>query len=321
MADEAGAAPAEVSLVLPVFNEETNLVPVYEEISDALARIDRRFEIVFVDDGSSDGSFDRLRELRSRDARVKVVRFRRNFGQTAALAAGFDLASGDIIITLDADGQNDPNDIPRLLELMDRGYDVVSGWRHERKDPFVSRKLPSMLANRLISWTTNVKLHDYGCTLKAMRRDVVRNIDLYGELHRFIPAIASWMGVSIAEVKVNHRPRTRGRSKYGITRTVRVLLDLVTVKFLLSYASRPLQFFGPPGLLCLLAGIGLGLYLTIQRLFLGTPLADRPILLAAVLLVLVGMQFITFGLLGEMQTRIYHEAQGKPIYVIREVLD
>lgn len=321
MSDEQGAAAVDVSLVLPVFNEEPNLVPVYEEIRDAIAAIERRFEIIFVDDGSSDGSLDRLRELRDRDPRVKVVCFRRNFGQTAALAAGFDVAAGEIIVTLDADGQNDPNDIARMLALVDDGYDVVSGWRHDRKDAFVSRKLPSMIANRLISWATRVRLHDYGCTLKAMRSDVVRNIDLYGELHRFIPAIASWMGVSIAEIKVNHRPRTRGTSKYGITRTMRVLLDLVTVKFLLSYASRPLQFFGPPGLICLAAGGILGVYLTFQRLFMGIPLADRPILLAAVLLVLVGMQFITFGLLGEMQTRIYHEAQGKPIYVIREVLD
>ena len=316
----SAAQPVEISIVLPVFDEEDNLATLHNELSEVMGSIGRSYEIIFVDDGSTDGSFDRLSEIQRQDSTVIVVRFRRNFGQTAAMVAGFDIASGEIIVTLDADGQNDPQDIPRLLAKIDEGYDLVSGWRYERQDKLLLRRVPSGLANRLISYTTDVKLHDYGCTLKAFQRDVIKNIRLYGEMHRFIPAIASWGGVRIGEIQVNHRARVKGQSKYGISRTSRVILDLITVKFLLSYSSRPLQFFGPFGLLFGGIGVLLSVYLAVQRIFFGVPLADRPILLLAVLLIFSGLQIITVGLLAEMQTRTYHEAQDKPIYVIREIL-
>jgi glycosyltransferase involved in cell wall biosynthesis len=311
----------DISIVLPVLNEEDNIQPLYDELSGVLRELGREYEIIFIDDGSTDRTFELLKALRESDRHVRVIRFRRNFGQTAAMSAGFDHAHGEVVITMDADRQNDPRDIPRLLEKIEEGYDLVSGWRYQRKDAMLLRKLPSMIANKIISYTTDVKLHDYGCTLKAFKKDVAKNIELYGEMHRFIPAIASWLGVTIAEVKVNHRARVAGSSKYGISRTIRVILDLITVKFLLSYSARPLQFFGLIGLICGAVGFILSLYMTIQRLFFGVELADRPLLLLAVLLIFMGLQFITFGLLGEMQTRTYHEAQNKPIYVIREILE
>ena len=307
-----------VSIIIPVFNERENLDPLYREIVEALKDLGREYEILFVDDGSRDGSTDVLLRLHEADPRVKLITFRKNFGQTAALSAGFDYADGDVVVTMDADLQNDPADIPMLLEKISEGYDLVNGWRYDRKDKWLSRRLPSVLANRLISWATDVKLNDYGCTLKAIRKEVVKNITLYGELHRFIPAVASWMGVRIAEVKVNHRPRIAGTSKYGISRVFRVLLDLITVKFLLSYAGRPIQFFGVPGLICGTLGAFLALYLAVQRLFLDVAIGDRPLLLLAVLLIIVGIQFIVFGLLGELQIRTYHESLNKPIYFIKE---
>lgn len=315
------ASTPRLSIIIPVLNEENNVTPLYEEIVTIVRELKIEYEIIFVDDGSTDETFKKLKEIRQGDNCVKIVRFRRNFGQTAAMVAGFDYAHGDIIVTMDGDLQNDPRDIPRLLEKIDEGFDLVSGWRFARKDGLFLRKLPSIIANRLISFTTDVKLHDYGCTLKAFRTDVVRNIELYGEMHRFIPAIASWMGVSIAEIRVNHRPRERGVSKYGISRTLRVALDLVTVKFLLSYSSRPLQFFGSFGILAGFIGFAIALYLAIQRLYFGVALADRPLLLLAVLLIFMGLQFITVGLLAELQTRTYHEAQNKRTYVIRETLE
>lgn len=308
----------DISVVIPVFNEEDSLDRLYAELKESLDRLDKEHEMLFVDDGSRDRSLEILKRMRDADPAVKVISFRKNFGQTAALSAGFDHARGDIVITMDADLQNDPADIPMLLDKIDEGYDLVSGWRFDRKDKWLSRRLPSILANKLISWATDVTLNDYGCTLKAIRQEVVRNITLYGELHRFIPAVASWMGVRIAEVKVNHRARMAGESKYGISRVVRVLLDLITVKFLLSYSGRPIQFFGLPGLLCGTLGGLIAVYLTIQRLFFGVALGDRPLLLLAVLLIIVGIQFIVFGLLGELQIRTYHETLKKPIYFIKE---
>jgi glycosyltransferase involved in cell wall biosynthesis len=307
----------ELSIVIPVFNEEANLVPLFDELKTALSTY-KACEIVFVDDGSTDSSFSILKKIQESNKQVKVIRFRRNFGQTAALAAGFKYAEGDVIVTMDADCQNDPADIPKLLAKIDEGHDLVSGWRYDRKDRLLSRRLPSRIANFLISWTTDVKLHDYGCTLKAIKKEVAKSITLYGELHRFIPAVASWMGVNIAEVKVNHRPRHLGQSKYGISRTFRVLLDLITVKFLLSYSGRPIHFFGLPGLVCGFFGFLLALYMTIERLFFGIALANRPLLLFAVLLILIGIQFIVFGLLAELQTRTYHETQNKSIFVVKE---
>ena len=308
----------ELSVVIPIFEEEQNIQPLYTELKGVLSDLGKTSEIIFVDDGSKDNSFDVLRKIQRDDQDVRLIRFRRNFGQTAALAAGFQHAQGDVIVTMDGDQQNDPRDIPKLLEKIDEGYDLVSGWRYDRQDPYWSRKIPSMIANRLISRTTDVQLHDYGCTLKALRKEVAKNITLYGELHRFIPAIASWMGVSIGEVKVNHRPRVLGETKYGISRTIRVLLDLITVKFLLNYAGRPIHFFGLPGLLSGFIGFLLALYMTFERLFLGVPMGNRPLLLFAILLILIGIQFIVIGLLGELQIRTYYETQNKPIYVVKE---
>ncbi|MDH3688463.1 MAG: glycosyltransferase family 2 protein [Gammaproteobacteria bacterium] len=315
------ASEIKLSIVLPVLNEETNLETLHEEISNVVSELACSYEVIFVDDGSTDNTFEKLKNIRERDDHVKIIQFRRNFGQTAAMAAGFDHARGEIIVTMDADRQNDPRDIPKLLDKINEGFDVVSGWRFHRKDGFFRRKLPSIIANKLISLTTDVSLHDYGCTLKAFKRNVVKNIELYGEMHRFIPAIASWMGVSIAEIRVNHRPRVSGTSKYGISRTMRVALDLITVKFLLSYSSRPLQFFGSFGLLATILGFALALYLAVQRLYFDVELADRPLLLLAVLLIFMGLQFITVGLLAELQTRTYHEAQNKRTYVVRQIIE
>jgi len=311
----------DLSLIIPVFNEEDNLPLLYQEIDSVLATLKKSAEIIFVDDGSQDNSFSVLKKIRQQDKRVKLIRLRRNFGQTAALSAGFDYARGKIIITLDADLQNDPQDIPALLAKIEDGYDVVSGWRQKRQDKFFTRRLPSKVANQLISFLTGVRLHDYGCTLKAFRQEVIKGIRLYGELHRFIPAIASTMGVRIAEVKVNHRQRRYGRSKYTLFRLPRVVLDMLTVKFLLSYSTRPLQIFGLLGLLSGLIGFVIALWLSYQRLILKISSANRPILLLAVLLMVIGIQFVTLGLLAEIMVRTYHESTGKPIYHIREIID
>ncbi len=311
----------DVSVVVPVYNEEESIPEMYRQLTDVLSKLGRSYEILVIDDGSRDRSFELLKALHEQDPHLRVIRFRRNFGQTAAFAAGFEHARGSVIVTIDADLQNDPQDIPRLLEKIDEGYDIVSGWRIKRKDPFFSRKLPSMIANRLISEATSVRLHDYGCSLKAYRSEVAKNVQLYGEMHRFIPAVASWMGTRTAEIPVNHRPRQFGKSKYGISRTVRVFLDMLTVRFLLSYATRPLHVFGSIGLVTAGLGFLIGLYLAVLKVFLGQSIGSRPLLMLAVLLIVIGVQMVTMGLLGEMVTRVYHEAQGKRIYVIREMLD
>jgi len=311
---------SELSIVIPLYNEAENIEPLYAELSAALAEVGRAYEVIIVDDGSRDDSFARLKAVHERDPRWRVIRFRRNFGQTAGFSAGFDAARSQIVITSDADLQNDPRDIPRLLAKMAEGYDIVSGWRVNRKEPFLSRRLPSMIANRLISGATGVTLHDYGCSLKAYRSEVVKSVRLYGELHRFIPAIASWMGVSVAEVPVNDRARRFGRSKYGINRTFKVFLDLITVRFILGYATRPLHIFGGLGLILSLLGIVTGLYLSFIKLALGQQIGSRPLLLLAILLVVLGVQMISIGLLAEMVMRTYHEVQDKPIYVVRDRL-
>lgn len=311
----------ELSVVIPVHNEEENLEPLIREIDNVLAPLGKTCEIVAIDDGSQDGTFETLRRLQCTEPCLKVVRLKRNFGQTAALAAGLDYAQGDIIVLIDGDGQNDPADIPALLKKLKEGNDLVAGWRFNRKDSFLNRRLPSMIANRLISWTTKVKLHDYGCTLKVMRKDVAKSLRLYGEMHRFIPAIADERGAQIAELKVNHRPRLHGKSKYGITRTLRVALDLLTVKFLNSYSTRPSHVFGPIGAICGLTGFGIALYLSVQKFAYAAEIGSRPLLLLAVLLIFIGFQFITMGLLGEMLARTYHESQGRPVYVVREVIE
>jgi len=308
-----------LSVVIPIYNEEENIDALYSELKEVLVSMGHEHEIVFVDDGSSDRSLELLRRIQEQDDTVVVVSFRRNFGQTAAMAAGFDYASGDIIVTMDGDLQNDPHDIPKFLEKMEEGYDLVSGWRYDRQDPFLNRRLPSMIANKIISLVTGVHLHDYGCTLKTFHREITRGIRLYGEMHRFIPAIASGMGGRIAEVKVNHRPRRFGTSKYGISRTIRVVLDLMTVKFLLGYSTRPIQIFGLFGVISGLIGFVIALVMFVQRQFFGVPMANRPLLLLAILLIFMGIQFVSMGLLGEMQARTYHESQNKPIYAVRTV--
>ncbi len=322
MAWPADAAPApELSVVVPIYDEEENIPVLYERLTGALAALGIGYEIIAVDDGSHDRSFAFLRELARADRRLRVVRFRRNFGQTAAFTAGFERARGDVVVTIDADLQNDPADIPRLLEKIAEGYDVVSGWRAHRQDAFWNRRLPSIIANRLISLVTGLRLHDYGCSLKAYRREVVQDLQLYGELHRFIPAIASWQGVQVAELAVNHEPRRFGSSKYGIGRTLRVMLDLMTVRFLLSYATRPMQIFGLVGLL--LSGVGgliLG-YLGFVRLVLGEPISARPLTLLGVLVMVLGIQFISIGLLGEMIVRSARGGQQNSIYRVREELN
>lgn len=310
----------ELSIVIPVYNEEENVEPLIAETENVLAHMGKSYEIVAVDDGSKDGTFAVLRQLHCKRPRLKIVRLKRNFGQTAAMAAGLAYAGGEIIVLMDGDGQNDPADIPALLEKMDEDNDLVAGWRFNRKDPFFRRRLPSMIANRLISWTTKVKLHDYGCSLKAMRRDIAKSLRLYGEMHRFIPAIAYERGAQIAELKVNHRPRLRGKSKYNISRTLRVVLDLLTVKFLSSYSTRPAHVFGPLGVISGLIGFALGLYLTVQKFFYHETIGGRPLLLLAILLIFIGCQFVTMGLLGEMLARTYHESQDRPVYVVGEVL-
>jgi glycosyltransferase involved in cell wall biosynthesis len=306
-----------ISVVVPLFNEADNVKDLHRELRASLEELGRPFEILLVDDGSQDGTTEKILDLEARDPRVRAILLRRNFGQTAAFSAGFDHARGEVVVTSDGDLQNDPADIPALVRRLDDGYDLVCGWRKRRQDP-LSKRLPSHLANRLISWATGVRLHDYGCSLKAMRAEVVRGIKLYGEMHRFIPAVASWMGVSVAELPVKHRPRTRGRSKYGLGRTLRVLLDLFTVKFLLNYATRPAHLFGLMGLAFGGLGTVILTYLAYIRLFRDTAIGGRPMLLLGALLFLTGVILVNFGLLGELLVRTYHESQGKPIYVIKE---
>jgi glycosyltransferase involved in cell wall biosynthesis len=311
----------DLSFVIPVHNEADNLQALYEEMNDSCSQLAKSYEIIFVDDGSWDESFIVLKKIQKKDSKVKIIRFRKNFGQTAALSAGFDYAKGDIIITSDADSQNDPKDFGLLIRKIEEGHDIVCGWRQKRKDKLLTRRFPSVVANRLISLITRVKLHDYGCTLKAFRKDIVQNIQLYGELHRFIPAIASSMGISITEVKVSHRSRRFGKSKYGLIRFIKVILDLLTVKFLLSYSTRPLQIFGIIGLITGVTGGILALYLSYIRLILRHGIAGRPLLLLAILLMVIGIQFITLGLLAEIMVRAYHESTKKSIYFIREIID
>ncbi len=308
-----------LSVVVPVYNEEENVAESYRELSEVLQGVGLPYEIIFVDDGSRDRTVATLMAVGADDASLRVIEFRRNFGQTAAMAAGFHHTRYDIVIALDGDLQNDPAEIPRMIEKLDEGFDLVAGWRKERKDKYISRRLPSMIANRIISYFTNVQLHDYGCTLKAMRGDIARGIRLYGEMHRFIPALAYEQGARIVEIPVRHRERRFGTSKYGISRTLRVILDLLTVKFLLGYSKRPIHLFGTLGL----GSGGLGSLMlinaTVQRLFFGVPMGTRPMMVLGVMLVLMGLQFLMFGLLAEVMTRTYYESQNKETYVIRRI--
>ncbi len=309
-----------VSFVVPVYNEEDNAAPLYNELKEVVSNGNLNAEFIFIDDGSTDSTVDALYKASEGDSRVKIVVLRRNFGQTAAMSAGFDQVEGDIVVTLDGDLQNDPHEVPRMIEKLHEGYDIVAGWRKDRQDKVLSRIIPSKIANSIISKATKVELHDYGCCLKVFKADVVKNIQLYGEMHRFIPAVAAQLGVKICEMPVNHRARQFGVSKYGISRTFRVILDLLTVKFLLGFSTRPLHLFGGLGLASGLLGSILMGMLFAEKIFFGMPLANRPILLVAVMLVLIGLQFICSGLIAEVLVRTYHESQGKKIYAIRSVL-
>jgi glycosyltransferase involved in cell wall biosynthesis len=318
-AEATGRAP-DLSVVVPLYNEEASLPFLVNQLLEALRPLGRSFELVLVDDGSRDGTPELLRNLAASVPELVAVILRRNYGQTAAMAAGFDASHGAVIVTLDGDLQNDPADIPLLLASLEEGYDLVSGWRHERQDAALSRLLPSLIANRLIARVTGVKLHDYGCSLKAYRREVVTDMNLYGELHRFLPALAYIEGARIGEVKVNHHPRRYGKSKYGIDRTFRVLMDLLTVWFMKRFVTRPMHVFGFAGLVALGAGVLVALWLVGEKLVLGTDIGNRPLLLLAVLAILSGVQLFGFGLLAELQMRTYHESQGRPIYRIRTTL-
>jgi glycosyltransferase involved in cell wall biosynthesis len=310
----------DISVVVPMHNEAPNVDQLYGELTAALDAFERPYEILAIDDGSTDETFSRLARLQAVDPRLRIIRFRRNFGQTAAFSAGFAHARGRLIVTTDGDLQNDPRDIPGMIELLEtRNADIVAGWRKDRKDPFFSRRVPSMIANRIISTATGVKLHDYGCSLKVFRAEVVKPMKLYGEMHRFLPAIASEFGVRIEELVVNHRPRVHGRSKYGISRTVRVILDLLTLKFLISYSTRPLQIFGLLGMAMGSLGFLVLLWLAYVKYFQHEGIADRPLLQLGILLVFFGVQLVTLGLLAEMLARTYHESQDKPTYIIREI--
>ena len=309
----------DLSVVVPVYNEQENILLLIEEIHDALRPLGKSYELVLVDDGSRDDSYPILARAAQSDPALTLVRFRRNFGQTPAMQAGLDAARGRVIVMMDADLQNDPHDIGRMLDKLDEGYDMVAGWRKDRQDAFINRKLPSMLANRLISATTQVKLHDYGCTLKAMRADLAKQLRLYGEMHRFIPAVAAFIGARIVEMPVNHRARRFGVSKYGIGRTLRVVLDLITVRFIQRYLTRPMQVFGLLGLLSFAVGVTISTWLAVEKLVFGHALADRPLLQLGIMLIVVGVQLLSFGLLADVVSRTYHEAQDRRPYFVREL--
>lgn len=309
-----------ISVVVPIYNEEDNVVACYREIRDVLESTGEVYEILFVDDGSSDKTIERITEEARGDKSFVLIEFRRNFGQTAAMAAGFEHTRYDIVVAMDGDLQNDPREIPAMIKKLDEGYDMVAGWRKDRKDTFLTRRLPSIIANSIISKATDVRLHDYGCTLKVMRGDIARGIKLYGEMHRFIPALAAERGAKITEVPVNHRARQHGTSKYGISRTFRVILDLLTVKFLLGYSHRPIHLFGAVGLISGVAGFLLLLMMSIQKIFYAMPMGSRPLLMLGVMLVIIGLQFMMFGLLAEVLARTYYESQQKPTYVVKRIV-
>jgi len=309
----------DISVIIPVFNEGENILLLHRALSSVLKGIDQDAEVIFIDDGSSDDTLIHLRAISEKDPSVKVLALSRNFGQTAALSAGIDFSKGKIIIPMDGDLQNDPEDILPLLQKIEEGYDVVSGWRKDRKDAFLSRRLPSVVANKLIAFVGGGHLHDYGCTLKAYRRDILKNIRLYGEMHRFIPIYAQWIGARVSEIPVRHHPRTHGSSKYGMNRVLKVILDLMVVKFLLSYSQKPIYVFGGLGFLMILGAFFSGVYALYLKFFRGTSFILTPLPLLCVLLMVLGSLSILMGFLAEILTRTYYESQGKPTYQIKEV--
>lgn len=307
----------ELSLFLPVLDEEENLRPMHSKIAAALDALGKTAEVIYVDDGSTDKSLEILKEIAASDDRVRVISLRRNYGQTAAMSAGIDAAMGDILIPMDADLQNDPADIKRLLDKLDEGYDVVSGWRKNRQDKLISRKIPSQIANRIISWIGGVPLHDYGCSLKAYRRDVIQDVKLYGEMHRFIPIYASWAGARVTEIPVDHHARTMGKSKYGISRTIKVVFDLMTIKFMASYGTKPIYVFGTFGMLAFFLSVVAGIWAIVLKLY-GTSFILTPLPVIAIVMLAISVQFFLMGLLAELLVRTYHESQNKTIYAVRE---
>jgi glycosyltransferase involved in cell wall biosynthesis len=309
-----------LSVVVPIFNEEKNITSLYRVLKNVLEGMRAKYEVILVDDGSADGSNEVLQSLARDDNKVKVIQFRKNFGQTAAIAAGVEHAQGEIIVTMDGDGQNDPRDIPRLLEKLEQGYDVASGWRRNRKDPLLNKRFPSALANRLISWLTGVRLHDYGCTLKAYRRDILKDIHLYGEMHRFIPAYASWVGARITELEVAHHPRRHGRSKYGLARTTSIILDLITFLFLQRYSTKPIRLFGGAGMTLFGLGILTGLFVLYRKIIWGGVWIS-PMILISFFFFTMAVMFILLGLIAEIIIRTYHESQKKPIYAIKSTMN
>jgi glycosyltransferase involved in cell wall biosynthesis len=317
----------EISIFLPVFDEEGNLRPLHEKIVKAIEKFGKTAEVIYVDDGSSDNSLSVLKEIAQRDKRVRVIALRRNYGQTAAMSAGIDAARGKVLIPMDADLQNDPADINKLLEKLDEGFDVVSGWRKDRQDKFLSRRVPSIIANRIISWISGVHLHDYGCSLKAYRREVLKDVRLYGEMHRFIPIYASWAGAKVTEIPVSHHARKAGKSKYGISRTIKVIFDLITIKFMAEYQTKPLYVFGTFGILALAASVFSGLYALFLKFshFFGLPqyhadFVETPLPVLCIVMFAISVQFFLMGLLAELLVRTYHESQNKPIYTVREYI-
>ncbi len=326
---EKNIVQKDLSIVIPVYNEVDNVRPLMDEITAALQDQNLDYEVLFIDDGSSDGSADLLHEMAANNARIVVIQFRRNHGQTAAFAAGFDHARGRLILTMDADRQNDPADIPKLLAKLEEGYDVVNGWRVDRQDAFIMRKIPSMIANRLIASLSKVPLHDRGCSLRLFRAEVVREMHLYGELHRFIPEMVNFAGFSMTEVPVNHRPRVAGQAKYGLSRTFRVLVDLLTVVFLRKYGDRPMHFFGAIGIPLGALGSLFVLYLGLVKVWAGiqggidgfrsVQIGERPLLSLGILLTILGVQFLVMGLLAELLVRTYYETQNKPVYYVKKI--
>jgi dolichol-phosphate mannosyltransferase len=310
-----------LSVFLPAFNEEENLPPLYQKLRAALDKLALSYELIFVDDGSTDGTYEIISQIAEKDRRVRVIRLSRNYGQTAAMAAGIDAARGEVLVSLDADRQNDPADIPRLIAKLEEGYDVVSGWRNERKDQWLTRRVPSMLANKLISLISGVNLHDYGCTLKAYRREVLKTVRLYGEMHRFIPIYASWMGAQVVEIPVRHHPRRAGVSKYGLWRTVKVIYDLITIKFMMSYMTKPLYIFGTAGMLAFGVAFLSSLGAAYQKLVLGTSFIRTPLTMLAMIMFMLGIQLVLLGLIAEILVRTYHESQNKPIYMVKTRLN
>lgn len=310
-----------ISIVVPIYNEEESIPYLYKELDEVCQSLPNDYELIFINDGSKDKSLEVLESIANKDDKVFVIEFRRNFGQTAAMAAGLEHTTGDVVVTMDGDLQNDPREIPKMLRKLNEGYDMVAGWRKDRKDKFISRKLPSMIANWIISRSTNVHLHDYGCTLKMLTGELARNIKLYGEMHRFIPALADQYGAKIAELPVNHRERQFGTTKYGISRTIRVVLDLITIKYLLGYSKRPIHLFGTVGIVTSLIGFLCLFYASFEKIFFSVAMGSRPLLSLGVMMITIGMQFLVFGLLAEVLARTYYESQDKRTYSVRRIIN